>query len=85
MIEEGYFNNNISQTIINSYLEKKPLKSIDALVLGCTHYPLIQAQIEKYYQKQKKQVPIIDSASVVAQQVKKVLDNKKTAQSFRAC
>lgn len=77
MIEEGYFNNNISQTIINSYLEKKPLAGIDALVLGCTHYPLIQAQIEKYYQKQKKQVPIIDSASVVAQQVKKVLDDKK--------
>lgn len=76
MIEEGFYNNNISQTIINSYLDKKPLADIDALVLGCTHYPLIQAQIEKYYQKNKTHVEVIDSATVVANQVKSVLQSK---------
>ncbi len=74
MIEEGFFNNNISQTIINSYLSNKKLKGINALVLACTHYPLIRKQIEKYY---KQTVSIIDPAEIVAQQVKEVLTVKK--------
>ncbi len=76
MIEEGFYNNNISQTIINSYLDKKPLNDIDALVLGCTHYPLIQNQIEKYYQKNKNHVQVIDSTTVVAKQVEATLKAK---------
>jgi glutamate racemase len=37
MIEEGFFNNNISKTIIHSYLSRPKLKKIDALILACTH------------------------------------------------
>jgi glutamate racemase len=66
MIEEGYFNNNISQTIINSYLSNKKLEGIDALVLACTHYPLIKKEIETYYKNQKSKVEIIDSTDVIA-------------------
>lgn len=77
MIEEGFYNNNISQTIINSYLEKKSLEDIDALVLGCTHYPLIQPEIEQYYKAHKNTVEILDSATVVAKHVKEVLTNEK--------
>lgn len=74
MIEEGFFNNNISQTIIESYLANKKLKGIQALVLACTHYPLIRNQIEKYY---KQKIDIIDPAEIIAQQVKEVLTIKK--------
>ncbi|MFN4082635.1 MAG: glutamate racemase [Bacteroidia bacterium] len=70
MIEEGFYNNKISQTIINSYLDKPKLKNIKALILGCTHYPLIKKQIEKFY---NKNVEVIDSSIVVAQKVKQVL------------
>lgn len=70
MIEEGFYNNKISQTIINAYLEKSKLSRIDALILGCTHYPLIKQQIEKYY---GKRVEVIDSSVVVAKKVKEVL------------
>jgi len=66
MIEEGFFNNKISQTIINSYLSRKTLDDIDTLILACTHYPLIQAEIHNYY---KDQVRIIDSAGAVADSV----------------
>ena len=52
MIEEGFFNNKISRTVINSYLSRPKLKKIDALILGCTHYPLIKAEIEELYQGQ---------------------------------
>jgi glutamate racemase len=70
MIEEGYFNNNISQTIINNYLSKSSFKGIDALILGCTHYPLIKKEVEKFY---NGQIEIIDSAKVVADAVKDTL------------
>ena len=70
MIEEGYFNNSISQTIIDNYLSKKSFGGIRALILGCTHYPLIRKEVEHFY---KKKVEIIDSASVVAERVKETL------------
>ena len=73
MIEEGFFNNKISKTIINSYLEKPKLKKIDALILACTHYPLIRPEIEEYY---KQKVKIIDSAEIVAETVFNSLADK---------
>nr|MBK9652019.1 glutamate racemase [Bacteroidota bacterium] len=74
MIEEGFFNNKISKTIINDYLSRPKLKNIDSLILACTHYPLIKSEIESYY---KGKATIIDSAEIVAQHVKQVLQNKK--------
>jgi len=74
MIEEGFFNNKISRTIINAYLSRPKLLKIDALILACTHYPLIKPEIEEYY---KDKVEIIDSAGVVANSVKKVLEKNK--------
>ena len=66
MIEEGFFNNNISKTIINSYLSKPKLKKIDALILACTHYPLIHKEIASYY---NNKVQILDSADIAARAV----------------
>ncbi len=63
MIEEGFFNNNISQTIINSYLSRPSFKDVDALVLGCTHYPLIKYEVKRYF---RGKVEIIDSADLVS-------------------
>ncbi len=76
MIEEGFFNNKISQTIIDNYLGKRPLKEINALVLGCTHYPLIQQEIEKCYAESNKKVEVIDSATIVAKEVQSILIEK---------
>lgn len=73
MIEEGFFNNNISKTIIHSYLSKPRLKKVDAMILACTHYPLIKPEIKSFY---GDKVEIIDSADIVAQYVKTVLTEK---------
>ncbi|HKK40456.1 MAG TPA: glutamate racemase [Cryomorphaceae bacterium] len=64
MIEEGFFNNRISQAIINSYLEKRNLKGINALILGCTHFPLIKREVESFYAGKTE---VIDSSTIVAQ------------------
>ncbi|NNE54987.1 MAG: glutamate racemase, partial [Flavobacteriales bacterium] len=76
MIEEGFYNNNISQTVINSYLSKKAFKNIQTLVLGCTHYPLIKSEVENYYDAS---VTIVDSAEVVARHVATNLKKRKKA------
>lgn len=71
MIEEGFFNNNISKAVIKSYLEVPAFQRIDALVLGCTHYPLIQAEVCSLM---PPDVAVIDAAGVVADAVAQELD-----------
>jgi len=39
MIEEGFYNNTISEAVLNEYLSNPALAQIDGLVLACTHYP----------------------------------------------
>jgi glutamate racemase len=72
MIEEGFFNNRISRTIIEWYLGSPHLSEIDLLLLACTHYPLIKSEVEAYYQGRAR---VLDSAEAVAQAVTKGLDN----------
>ncbi|TAF67360.1 MAG: glutamate racemase [Cytophagales bacterium] len=77
MIEENFFSKTIQQEIISEYLSHQSLEAIDALILGCTHYPLIKEEIKQYYQTHKKTVQIIDSSERVAQTLKKTLEDKK--------
>ena len=49
--------------LIDTYLDDDVFANVKALVLGCTHYPLISAQIEKAL---PDGVQIIDSAGAVA-------------------
>lgn len=73
MIEEGYFNNKISHNIIEEYLRDPLLSQIDALILACTHYPLIRKEIEEFYQGK---IQILDSAEVVAKALKNYLQEE---------
>ncbi len=74
MIEEGFFNNQISHEIIAQYLSDPELQNIEALILACTHYPLITQQIEKFYQEKMR---ILDSSAIVAIALKAYLENEK--------
>jgi glutamate racemase len=67
MIEEGFFNHAISHEIITQYLDDASIKEIDALVLGCTHYPLIKKEIEQYYhEKNEPDIKVLDSSLAIA-------------------
>lgn len=78
MIEEGYFDNNISHTVIHEYLSSPKLKDIDSLVLACTHYPLIKQEISDYYQGK---IDIINTAEIVARYVKDELERMELTNS----
>ena len=80
MIEEGFFNNKISEEIIEEYLLHDDLLGIQSLILGCTHYPIIKEQIEKFYKGEKH---VIDSAHVVADELKKYLIESNLISSKR--
>lgn len=70
MIEEGFFDNQISHEIIAQYLNEPQLRTIEALILACTHYPLIKKEIREFY---SKPIPILDSSEVVADALKRHL------------
>ena len=48
LVEEGMTDHRITREVIELYLTELLGKDIDALVLGCTHYPLIRKQIMEF-------------------------------------
>ena len=57
--------------IIKKYLHPLKVRQIDTLILGCTHYPLLNDKIQR---KIGKKVKIIDSFWAVAKTVKAYLN-----------
>jgi glutamate racemase len=74
MIEEGFIFDDISNAIIRSYLSNESLTGIQALILGCTHYPIIKNQISKIF---NFNVEVIDSARIVAMILRDTLEKKQ--------
>ncbi|MBK7133153.1 MAG: glutamate racemase [Bacteroidales bacterium] len=71
MIEEGFIFDDISNAIIRSYLSNESLAGIQALILGCTHYPIIKNQISKIF---NFNVEVVDSARIVAMILRDTLE-----------
>jgi glutamate racemase len=70
VIEEGFANKKIVDELLKEYLSHPSLEKIDALLLACTHYPVIKDQIANYY---NHSVQIIDTTPIVAKSVKDCL------------
>lgn len=73
MVEEGFFNNQISHEIIAQYLSDTALDSIEALILACTHYPLIKKEISLYYEGK---ITVLDSSETIALALKRYLEKE---------
>ncbi|MBQ8832102.1 MAG: glutamate racemase [Paludibacteraceae bacterium] len=50
---------------LNELLEQDPL--IDTIILGCTHYPLIQDKIEAYLLQTNRHISVVTQGEIVAQ------------------
>ncbi|MEA3223674.1 MAG: glutamate racemase [Thermodesulfobacteriota bacterium] len=66
MVEEGLFDDEITEMIAGRYLSELVAYGIDTLLLGCTHYPLLRGVISKIM---GKDVKIVDSAGATASMV----------------
>lgn len=74
LIEEGMLNNDIISKTIEYYLDDFVLEHrIDTLVLGCTHYPLLEQQIQKRFPN----IKIINPSKEVVAEIKRVLTEEE--------
>lgn len=71
LVEEGWFNRPETRRIVKSYVHPLRVRRIDTLILGCTHYPMLESTIQE---KVGRHVKIINSGSAVARQVKEFVD-----------
>lgn len=62
-VEEGMIKDTVTRMTLRTYL--RPLKHahVDTLILGCTHYPLLQKEVERMM---GRQVTVISSAKAAA-------------------
>ena len=69
MIEKGWETYDNNQEILEKYINKIP-NDVEALVLGCTHYPIIEDYIKKKFNKK-----ILDPAVGLSFELRKLLEN----------
>ncbi len=78
LIESGQIRSAQMTELLQGYLQPMVDENIDALVLGCTHYPYLIPQIRKIV---GNDIKIIDSGEAVARQTKNILNFKGHLQS----
>lgn len=71
LVEEGWLNHPVTRLTAQEYLSSTFIASIDTLVLGCTHYPLLKPLLREVVQNK---VVLIDSAQSIADEAQVVLD-----------
>jgi glutamate racemase len=76
LIEEGLLSHEATKILIKEYLAPLMKESIDTLLLGCTHYPLLAEQIQDVV---GGDVTVINSAEACANEVKALLQDKQLA------
>ena len=73
LAEEGYEGREAAYIIAEDYLKVLRENGIDTLVLGCTHYPLLKATIQRVI---GDKVTLIDSATATAKEAKDHLEGR---------
>ncbi len=73
LVEEGFLDSEITELAAREYLALFTDGALDALVLGCTHYPLLKGVISKTL---GPGVSLIDSAEATAAEVGRVLKER---------
>ncbi len=68
LAEEGWTEGEVPRLAARRYLEPLSRHSVDVVVLGCTHYPLLRDVIESEAKALMGNVAIVDSANAVAQE-----------------
>ncbi len=66
LAEEGWGDHDVTDQIARLYLEPMLAWGVDAIILGCTHYPLLRPSLQRVV---GPQVQLVDSASSVADAV----------------
>jgi glutamate racemase len=76
LVEEGFKEHIVTQEIIEYYLQSMKDSDIDAMILGCTHYPLLRSKIRAYM---GDGIQIVNPAYETAMDLKKLLAEREMA------
>jgi glutamate racemase len=78
LVEEGWWENDIALKVAEQYLTSIKEEAIDTLVMGCTHYPLLQNVISRIIDKD---IRLVNPAPEAARFVKKLIVEKGIAKN----
>lgn len=76
LVEEGWFSHPAARLVAEEYLATLQAARIDALVLGCTHYPLLKPLLAELL---GPDVSLIDSAQETARELAAILAERGMA------
>ena len=80
LVEEGWVDHPVTREVLRIYLTEALARcSPHAVLLGCTHYPLIAAQVERGLRELGSDAVVIDSAEATASAVAGVLHSAAPA------
>ena len=80
LVEEGWLDHPVTRLTAEEYLQPLLGDGIDTLVLGCTHYPLLQSLLQDVV---GAHIELVDSALTVAEQAAALLDEMQLANPAR--
>lgn len=78
LVEENFIDHPVTKMIIKEYLKPIKEQSIDTVLLGCTHYPLLK---EVMQDELGHEISIVDSASICAENLQSILCENKLLSS----
>lgn len=78
LVEEGLFEDRITEDVVSRYLHDMKEYEIDALVLGCTHYPLLRGVIGR---EVGETVKLVNPAYETAKSLKEMLKENQLLSS----
>jgi glutamate racemase len=78
LAEEGWLEHKATELIAKEYLFPLKLKKIDTLVLGCTHYPILEHIIKSQFDGN---ITLLDSGLSTAAEVETILDEQNLRNS----
>jgi len=81
LAEEGWQGHPLAEQVAREYLQGWLRPDADTLILGCTHYPVLADAIARVL---GTGIRLVDSASAVAAEVEKMLDNRQLRASSGA-
>ena len=76
LVEEGFKEHPVTGEIIEYYLESMRSTDFDAMILGCTHYPLLRSRIREYM---GDKIQIVNPAYETAMDLKRLLKEQGMA------
>jgi glutamate racemase len=74
LAEEGWGESDVARAVAEEYLSDLRKKDLGALVLGCTHYPILRNLISACV---GSDVPLIDSGAAAAAEVQTLLESNQ--------